>query len=109
MRSVMFVFYNPVLYKTAVTIQVNPSQTYLYALRVHLFPFLAPTNSRLGVARRLTDEGDHTPGDTDLVNGNFSEPWWCWGGKTNESESRKKIIRTGHKTNAAPLVLTQLL
>lgn len=71
----MVVFYNPILYDPTVTIQVNLPQTYLYALRVHLFPFLAPTNSGLGVARCLTDEGDHAPRDTDLVNRNFSEPW----------------------------------
>lgn len=49
--------------------------TYLYTLGVHLLSFFVPTNLWLGVTCCLADKGDHTPRDTNLVNGNFCEAW----------------------------------
>lgn len=73
-----------------------PSQTHLHgglthlnALRVDLLALLVPADPRLGVARRLAHEGDHTPRDANLVDRNFCESWRRWFG----TRERKRAIR----------------
>lgn len=90
------------------------SETHLYTLGVDLLAFLVPANPWLGVTRRLADKWDHAPWDANLVDWNFSEPWWCWGvSKTRdrhrEGERMKTNISTNHKMNVILLKPTLLL
>ena len=66
----------------------NP--THLYALGVDLLALLVPAHPGLGVARCLAHEGNHTPRDTDLVNGNFGEPGRSYEGG-GEGKTKKKV------------------